>query len=138
MAMMGAADTTVMAARMVMGVEVGLADSARRLVANLAHGARRQLELAMVLALEPRLMVLDEPLAGMSGAEAEAMIELLGRLKADCTIVLVEHDMQAVFSLADRLTVLAAGRPIASGTPDEIRSDPIVRHAYLGEEGMLA
>lgn len=117
---------------------VGLADSARRLVANLAHGARRQLELAMVLALEPRLMLLDEPLAGMSGAEAEAMIELLGRLKADCTIVLVEHDMQAVFSLADRLTVLAAGRPIASGTPDEIRSDPIVRHAYLGEEGMLA
>lgn len=117
---------------------VGLATNAERRVANLAHGARRQLELAMVLALKPRLMLLDEPLAGMSGAEADAMVALLGRLKAHCTIVLVEHDMDAVFSLADRLTVLAAGRPIATGTPADIRSDPMVRDAYLGEEDMLA
>jgi branched-chain amino acid transport system ATP-binding protein len=117
---------------------VGLTDCADRLVASLAHGARRQLELAMVLALKPRLMLLDEPLAGMSGAEAEAMVALLGRLKRSCTIVLVEHDMDAVFSLADRLTVLAAGRPIATGSPADIRNDPIVRDAYLGEEGMLA
>jgi len=117
---------------------VGLAADADRLVANLAHGARRQLELAMVLALKPRLMLLDEPLAGMSGAEADAMVALLGRLKASCTIVLVEHDMDAVFSLADRLTVLAAGRPIATGTPADIRNNPTVRDAYLGEEDMLA
>ncbi|MCZ2098916.1 MAG: ABC transporter ATP-binding protein [Anaerolineae bacterium] len=117
---------------------VGLARSADRRVADLAHGERRQLELAMVLALKPRLMLLDEPLAGMSAAEGEAMVALLGRLKADCTIVLVEHDMGAVFSLADRLTVLASGRPIATGTPDGIRSDPLVRNAYLGEEGMIA
>jgi branched-chain amino acid transport system ATP-binding protein len=117
---------------------VGLAADAERQVANLAHGARRQLELAMVLALKPRLMLLDEPLAGMSGVEADAMVALLGRLKAHCTIVLVEHDMDAVFSLADRLTVLAAGRPIATGTPAEIRNNPMVRDAYLGEEDMLA
>jgi branched-chain amino acid transport system ATP-binding protein len=117
---------------------VGLAADAERRVANLAHGARRQLELAIVLALKPRLMLLDEPLAGMSGAEADAMVALLGRLKAHCTIVLVEHDMDAVFSLADRLTVLAAGRPIATGTPADIRNNPMVRDAYLGEEDMLA
>ncbi len=117
---------------------VGLAADAERRVADLAHGARRQLELAMVLALKPRLMLLDEPLAGMSGAEADAMVALLGRLKTHCTIVLVEHDMDAVFSLADRLTVLAAGRPIATGTPADIRNNALVRDAYLGEEDMLA
>ncbi len=117
---------------------VGLEESADRLVADLAHGARRQLDMAMVLALRPRLMLLDEPLAGMSGAEAESMVDLLGRLKSSCTVVLVEHDMDAVFSLADRLTVLAAGRPVATGTPEEIRNDPVVRDAYLGEEDMCA
>lgn len=116
----------------------GLAADADRRVTSLAHGARRQLELAMVLALKPRLMLLDEPLAGMSGVEADAMVALLGRLKAQCTIVLVEHDMEAVFSLADRLTVLAAGHPIATGSPTEIRNNPVVRDAYLGEEDMLA
>ncbi|GMV01625.1 MAG: ABC transporter ATP-binding protein [Burkholderiales bacterium] len=117
---------------------VGLEESADRPVADLAHGARRQLDMAMVLALTPRLMLLDEPLAGMSGADAESMVDLLGRLKSSCTVVLVEHDMDAVFSLADRLTVLAAGRPVATGTPEQIRNDPMVRDAYLGEEDMYA
>jgi len=112
---------------------VGLGAQAALPVDTLAHGARRQLELAMVLALRPRVMLLDEPLAGMSGAEADEMVALLTRLKRRYTIVLVEHDMQAVFSLADRLTVLVAGRPIASGTPEAIRNDPRVRDAYLGD-----
>ncbi|MCL4181816.1 MAG: ABC transporter ATP-binding protein [Burkholderiaceae bacterium] len=112
---------------------VGLAGEADSRVHTLAHGARRQLELAMVLALEPRIMLLDEPLAGMSGAEADEMVALLARLKGHYTIVLVEHDMDAVFSLADRLTVLVAGRPIASGSPDAMRGDKSVREAYLGD-----
>lgn len=118
--------------------EVGLADVANARVMNMAHGARRQLELAMVLALQPKVMLLDEPLAGMSGVEADAMVALLARLKGRYTIVIVEHDMAAVFSLADRLTVLTAGRPIATGSPAEIRANQQVKVAYLGEEDMVA
>lgn len=113
--------------------DVDLLPDAGQLVQTLAHGARRQLELAMVLVMQPKVMLLDEPLAGMSGTEADQMVQLLRSLKRRYTIVLVEHDMTAVFSLADRLTVLVAGRPLATGTPEEIKNSPIVREAYLGD-----
>lgn len=112
---------------------VGLSHAKHTLVSVLAHGARRQLELAMTLALQPRLMLLDEPMSGMSHQETSGMISLLKSLKGTCSIILVEHDMDAVFALADRITVVVYGRPIATGTPDEIRRDPGVREAYLGD-----
>ena len=114
--------------------QVGLGARADTLVANLAHGERRQLEIAMTLATRPRLLLLDEPMAGMSHAESEEMVALLQTLKGRYSILLVEHDMDAVFALADRITVLVYGRPIASGTPEQIRADPEVREAYLGEQ----
>ena len=112
---------------------VGLLDRAQVPVASLAHGERRQLEIAMVLATGAKCLLLDEPMAGMSPAESEAVVALLQELKGEHTILLVEHDMDAVFALADRLTVLVYGRPIATGTPDQIRNHPEVREAYLGE-----
>jgi len=114
--------------------EVGLGDRAEVLAANLAHGEQRQLEIAMVLATKPRLMLLDEPVAGMGAEESQRMVQLLATLKGRQAIVLVEHDMDAVFSLADRISVLVYGRVIATGTPEEIRVNPEVRAAYLGEE----
>jgi branched-chain amino acid transport system ATP-binding protein len=114
--------------------EVGLDDRAHRIARELSHGEHRQLELAIALATEPRLLLLDEPLAGTGGEEAERLITLLRRLKSRTTIVLIEHDMQAVFALADRISVLVYGKIIATGLPDAIRSDPAVRAAYLGEE----
>ncbi len=113
--------------------EVGLAGQARQIVANMAHGERRQLELAMVLVTKPRLLLLDEPMAGMSHHESESVVALLSKLKGQYAILLVEHDMDAVFALADRITVLVYGRPIATGTPDEIRNNADVRDAYLGD-----
>jgi branched-chain amino acid transport system ATP-binding protein len=113
---------------------VGLAARADVLAANLAHGEQRQLEIAMVLATRPRLLLLDEPVAGMGTEESQRMVEFLSRLKGQQTMVLVEHDMDAVFSLADRISVLVYGRIIATGSPAEIRSNPEVRAAYLGEE----
>jgi branched-chain amino acid transport system ATP-binding protein len=112
--------------------EVSLDAQAHRIVANMAHGERRQLELAMVLVTRPKLLLLDEPMAGMSQHESESVIALLSRLKGQYAILLVEHDMDAVFALADRITVLVYGRPIATGTPDEIRNNADVREAYLG------
>lgn len=100
----------------------------------LAHGEHRQLELAMALAGRPKLLLLDEPMAGMSQAESEQMTHLLADLKGDYGIVLVEHDMDAVFALADRITVLVYGRAIACGDADTIRRDAGVREAYLGDE----
>ncbi len=114
--------------------QVGLAAQAGTRVAALAHGARRQLELAMTLALKPKVMLLDEPMAGMSHHESAHMVQLLRQLKGHCAIVLVEHDMDAVFALADRITVMVYGRPIACGTAEQIRSDPEVRLAYLGDQ----
>jgi branched-chain amino acid transport system ATP-binding protein len=114
--------------------QVGLAARAHTPVAVLAHGERRQLEIAMVLATGAKCLLLDEPMAGMSPAESEAVVTLLRQLKGEHTILLVEHDMDAVFALADRLTVLVYGRPIATGTPGQIRNHPEVREAYLGDQ----
>jgi branched-chain amino acid transport system ATP-binding protein len=114
--------------------EIGLAARADTPAAALSHGERRALELAMVLASGPRLLLLDEPTAGMGPAESAAMITLLARLKGRLAILLVEHDMDAVFALADRITVLVYGRIIATGPPQAIRADPEVQRAYLGEE----
>jgi branched-chain amino acid transport system ATP-binding protein len=102
--------------------------------ANLSHGEHRQLEIAMALATSPRMLLLDEPMAGMGPEESARMIALLRELKRELTILLIEHDMEAVFALADRVTVLVYGRVIASGTPQEIRANADVRQAYLGEQ----
>jgi branched-chain amino acid transport system ATP-binding protein len=114
--------------------EIGLAARADRPAGLLSHGEQRQLELAIALATRPRLLLLDEPMAGMGQADSALMIALLRGLKRRHTILLVEHDMDAVFALADRISVLVYGRCIASGTPAAIRADPAVRDAYLGEE----
>jgi branched-chain amino acid transport system ATP-binding protein len=113
--------------------EVGLTGRARAPAAELAHGEQRQLELAMALASGPRLMLLDEPMAGVGHDESVRMLDLLLRIRRECAMLLVEHDMDAVFRIADRITVLVGGRVLASGTPEAIRSDPRVRAAYLGE-----
>ena len=103
-------------------------------VGTLAHGEQRQLEIAMALATEPKLLLLDEPLAGMSQGESSAIIALLKSLKGRYPMLLVEHDMEAVFALADRVSVLVYGRIIATDTPDRIRENAEVRAAYLGDE----
>jgi branched-chain amino acid transport system ATP-binding protein len=112
----------------------GLAGRARVLAGELSHGEKRQLEIAIALAAQPRLLLLDEPLAGTSHEESRRLIETLQELRRELPIVLVEHDMDAVFALADRITVLVYGRVIASGTPQSVRDNPDVRAAYLGEE----
>jgi branched-chain amino acid transport system ATP-binding protein len=114
--------------------EVGLEKRIHILAANLAHGEQRQLEVAMALATEPRLLLLDEPMAGMGTDESQRMIGLLSRLKKTKTIILVEHDMDAVFRLADRISVLVYGRVIATDVPERIKMNEEVRKAYLGEE----
>jgi len=114
--------------------QVGLGARMQANVGEMAHGEHRQLELAMALVSKPRLLLLDEPMAGMSQSESEQMAALLSRLKGDYAMVLVEHDMKAVFSLADRITVLVYGRSIACGTVDQIRANPEVRAAYLGDD----
>ena len=114
--------------------QVGLSGRGDVLAANLAHGEQRALEIATALATRPRLLLLDEPVAGMGAEETQRMIALLSSLKGGKTLILVEHDMDAVFSLADRISVLVYGRIIATGAPEEIRSNPEVRRAYLGEE----
>ena len=116
---------------------VGLAALRNTPVGTMAHGEQRQLEIAMALATEPRLLLLDEPLAGMSQGESAAMIALLKSLKGRYPMLLVEHDMEAVFALADRVSVLVYGRIIATDTPDNIRSNREVRAAYLGEEEIV-
>jgi branched-chain amino acid transport system ATP-binding protein len=113
---------------------VGLDGRAHVLAAQLAHGEQRQLELAMALATEPRLLLLDEPMAGMAQEDSARVVQLIAGLKGTRTVLLVEHDMDAVFALADRITVLVYGRAIATGTPAEIRADDAVRQAYLGDD----
>jgi branched-chain amino acid transport system ATP-binding protein len=100
----------------------------------LSHGEHRQLELAMALASKPRMLLLDEPMAGLGPEESARMVAMLRELKKELTILLVEHDMEAVFALADRITVLVYGRVIASGRPEDIRNNAQVRDAYLGEQ----
>jgi branched-chain amino acid transport system ATP-binding protein len=112
----------------------GLAARAEVPADDLGYGERRQLELAMALAAEPKFLLLDEPMAGMSVQESAAVVRLLQSLKGRYTILLIEHDMDAVFALADRISVLVYGRVMFTGTPDEIRSHPEVRAVYLGEE----
>jgi branched-chain amino acid transport system ATP-binding protein len=114
--------------------QVGLSQRKNVLAANLAHGEQRQLEVAMALATGPRLLLLDEPMAGMGTEESQRMIALLQKLKQEKTIILVEHDMDAVFRLADRISVLVYGRVIATDVPDRIKMNEEVRRAYLGED----
>jgi branched-chain amino acid transport system ATP-binding protein len=114
--------------------QVGLTARAETPAAVLAHGEQRQLEIAMALALEPRILLLDEPLAGMSKGESETMVQLLLRLKGHYPMLLVEHDMDAVFALADRVSVLVYGAIIACDSPAQIRDNAQVRQAYLGDE----
>ena len=114
--------------------EVGLADRADVAAANLSHGEQRQLELAMALATRPSMLLLDEPMAGMGVEDSSRMVDFLLNLKGGVTILLVEHDMDAVFALADRITVLVYGKVVATGTPEKIRTDPTVQKAYLGED----
>jgi branched-chain amino acid transport system ATP-binding protein len=117
---------------------VGLSRRADVLVANLSHGEHRQLEIAMALATRPRMLLLDEPMAGMGPEGSARMVAMLRELKQELTILLIEHDMEAVFALADRITVLVYGRVIASGMPDAIRANAEVREAYLGEQQVVA
>ena len=112
---------------------VGLDDRAERVAGNVSHGEQRQLEVAMALAMKPRMLLLDEPMAGMGKEEGAMMVEILGRLRGDKTILLVEHDMDAVFSLADRLSVLVDGHIIATDTVGNIRNNIEVQKAYLGD-----
>jgi len=113
---------------------VGLETRARTRVDALSHGERRQLELAAALAMQPRMLVLDEPMAGMGPQESERMIEILQALRGQVTILLVEHDMDAVFALADRISVLVNGALLTTADPAAVRADPAVRAAYLGGE----
>jgi len=113
---------------------VGLAHRADTIVSKMSHGEHRQLEIAMALATNPRMLLLDEPMAGMGPEESARMVALLRELKRELTILLIEHDMEAVFALADRVTVLVYGRVIATGQPAEVRANAEVRQAYLGEQ----
>jgi branched-chain amino acid transport system ATP-binding protein len=115
----------------------GLGGRGERVAATLAHGEQRQLELAMVLATAPEILLLDEPLAGMGAEEAGRMVELLRELAAGHAILLVEHDMDAVFALADTITVMVNGQVLESGPPAQIRASAAVRQAYLGD-GVVA
>jgi branched-chain amino acid transport system ATP-binding protein len=118
--------------------QASLAGRTHDLAAALSHGERRQLEIAMAIAMRPKLLLLDEPTAGMGRQDSARIAELLKSLKQYHTLVLVEHDMQTVFALADRLSVLVSGRVIASGPPDAVRADPAVRAAYLGHTTQAA
>ena len=118
--------------------ELGMAALAALTAGSLPHADQRRLEVALALASQPRLLLLDEPLAGMGAEDAQAMIGLIAQLKQRTTILLVEHDMDAVFRLANVISVLVGGRVIASGVPQVIRDDPEVRRAYLGEEEAAA
>ena len=117
-------------------VRLLLDDRADVPAANLSHGERRALEIAIALALKPKAFLLDEPMAGMGPENTEKLVEILDGLRAEAPILLVEHDMDAVFALADRISVIVYGRIIASGTPNDIRANEEVRRAYLGDEAL--
>jgi len=113
--------------------KVGLLHQSEKLAAEISHGERRLLELALALATNPQLLLLDEPLAGAGAEESRHITSIIRELKSQHATLLIEHDMDAVFKLADRITVLVEGKTIASGTPDEISNDSVVRNAYLGD-----
>ncbi|WP_412554768.1 ABC transporter ATP-binding protein [Shimia sp. MIT1388] len=115
-------------------VQVGLAEFAATRTADLSHGQRRQLEVAVALTLKPKAFLMDEPMAGLGLEGAQQMIGLLTELRREAPILLIEHDMDAVFALADRISVLVYGEVIATGTPEEIKVNPEIRRAYLGDE----
>jgi branched-chain amino acid transport system ATP-binding protein len=115
---------------------LGLADQGGSRIEELSHGEQRALEVGMTLASRPRLMLLDEPLAGMGAQESEGMTRLIDSLRGDCAVLLIEHDVDAVFRLADRVSVLVNGRIIASGRPDDVRADSGVVAAYLGDSAV--
>lgn len=118
--------------------EAGLSERGDATVAELSHGEVKQLELALALACEPRLLLLDEPAAGMSGAESARLIELIGNLPAEVTVVLIEHDLDLVFQLATEVTVLHLGQVLLSGSPQEVRASTAVQEAYLGTDDRKA
>jgi branched-chain amino acid transport system ATP-binding protein len=118
------------------GGQVGLGGRLAVIAGNLAHGEQRQLEVGLALATLPKLLLLDEPMAGMGRDESARLIPLIRNLRNEIGVVLIEHDMDAVFQLADRISVLVSGRIIATGTPDEIRNDTQVKKAYLGDEAI--
>jgi len=127
-------DTTLEAPARAVLEQVGLGGREAEPAGSLSHGEQRQLEIAMALATGPSMLLLDEPMAGMGPEEGQRMVEILQGLKGDLTILLVEHDMDAVFALADRITVLVYGAAIATGDPASIRDNADVRSAYLGED----
>jgi branched-chain amino acid transport system ATP-binding protein len=127
-----ACETTLAAARTALA-SAGLSDDAQRVAGTLSHGGKRQLEIAMCLATRPRVLLLDEPLAGMGAEETTRMLDLLAGLKATHAVLLVEHDMDAVFRIADRITVMVNGAVIASDAPERIRNNREVQIAYLGD-----
>jgi branched-chain amino acid transport system ATP-binding protein len=131
---LAAAEETLNGPALAALAQVGLAHRASVPAGELSHGEKRALELAIALAMEPKLLLLDEPMAGTGHDESERLVEVLRGLKGRFPMVLVEHDMHAVFALADRISVLIYGRVLASGTPDEVRADPQVGAAYLGDE----
>ncbi len=118
--------------------QVGLENRAEVVAGQLSHGEHRQLEIAMALATRPKLLLLDEPMAGMGQKESLAMVEIIRELKGKLTILLIEHDMDVVFTLADKITVLLNGRCIATDSPESIRKNPEVKKAYLGEDNIDA
>jgi len=128
------ADEAVYAEAEALLARIGLQAQSSRAAGNLAHGEQRQLEVGLALAARPRLLLLDEPMAGMGPDESERMVALLQGLRQSVTLLLVEHDMDAVFRLADRISTLVFGRIIATGSPQEIREHPEVIKAYLGDE----
>ena len=129
-----AAETALNGPAMAALADVGLAERARLPAGQLSHGEKRALELAIALAMEPKVLLLDEPMAGTGREETARLVDLLGKLKGRFSVLLVEHDMPAVFALADRISVLIYGRILASGTPAQVRADPRVVAAYLGDE----
>ncbi len=129
-----AAETALFDEARSIAAEIGLGGRETATAGNLAHGEQRALEVGLALATNPQLVLLDEPMAGMGPEESQHMIALIERIRSRVTVLLVEHDMDAVFRLADRITVLVSGRVIASGEPEAIRANPEVRKAYLGDE----
>ncbi len=129
-----AAEAALNAPAMTALEQVGIADRALARAGDLSHGEKRALELAIALAMKPTLLLLDEPMAGIGREETERQVCLLLALKGQLTMVLVEHDMAAVFALADRISVLVRGRLLVTGSPDKVRADPQVVAAYLGEQ----